>query len=800
MKSFIHKIKNYSKIIWPIYVITLVMVIAFWPFFRHGKIPVAGDILLGQYYPWLDQKWDNRQTIFPVLNNTIPDSIFSFYPWKYKSIEMVKNGHFPIYDPNTYMGSELFATGTTGLLYPLNFLFLFLDFNLTWGIITASTVFLSASFFYLWLRSKKLEKIPVLIASIAYSFSAFIGLQVTFINTAHSVLWLPLILFSIDKLLEKFKIGFFLLLIFSLFSSLNAGFFQGSLYIFIVAFFYATYMLWFSKKLYRYFMILSGFVFSVGLSAIQILPFMQVVSQSSRVAHYGSSALGSEIFEFFVKTHFFLTTFFPDFYGNPGKGNYFGETNSPAQTGYFEFNNFAGTVIILGFILGLSSLKKQKEVIFFEFGFILSLIFATANPVGMLPYQLSLPVISSLVPSRLLLVTQFSFLVIAAYGLDKFYKARIKIKQALIVMAPVVVFYLATLAVTFLKSRGLIKLFDIKWMVWDVSMRNVLIPNFVLLVSIFLLVLFAKLKKKIFFILIVIITSVELIRQTSFFRPFIKPELIFPKTEVTDFLEKNLQGNRSMIVNQDLIPTNSQLIYNLKIVDGEGPVYPKKYGDFMAAINFDKFKTELPQFRRMIYFRNTDASLLGALNIKYVVAMQNLYNPNLKLVFEKGSVMIYENTAVLPRAWSVNEVVGIDDPLQTMKTLVSGKFNPAETATVSNFDLSGMNLGAGKIGIEKFYQSGGNIYFRTKSDTAKLIVISEQFYPDWKLFIDGKEDKPISVDYNLLGVYLPAGEHEVSLKFEMELFKLGKIVSLVSLGLLLISVLLLKIYRLPKKI
>lgn len=780
----------FSKIFktnWPFLVIFLVMVWAFWPFFSQGKIPVAGDILLGQYYPWLDTKWDNRNTNYPVLNSTIPDSIFSFYPWKLKAIESLKNGELPIYDPNTYMGHQLFATGTTGIFYPLNIIFALVSFNNGWGLLAASTSLLSSVFFYLWLRNKDLEKIPVLITSLAFGFSAFIGLQVSFINTSHSVLWLPLVLYAIDKILKQFSIRYFLLLILSLFASLNAGFYQGSLYLMLASFLYAAFFSYILKKPRQFLLILLAFIFPVLLSAFQILPFIEVVGESNRIANYGASGERSEIFEFFVPFEFLITSFFPDFFGNPGKANYFGGADAKAWVGYFEFNNFSGTLAILAFIPGLLLVKKQKEVLFFLILLIGTLIFATPNPIATLPYVSSVPVVSSLVPSRILFLTQFSILAIAAFGLNAIFLQKIKLKHIIINLLILSAFYILIILVSYLHKEGILNYLGGKNFNWSVSFRNTLMPAAYLSLLGIILIISTKLKLRFLWYLVLFISCIELIKQTSYFRPFISPELIYPKTPTITFLEENLNGSRMMINKQDLIPTNSQLVYNLKIIDGEGPIYPKNHGDFIGAINSPDFKNSIPQFRRMIYFRNHNTPPLGILNVKYIVSGELIDNPNFKLVFEEGSTKVYENLNNLPRAWSSENTLYETDPLKSLKLLTSKDFDPLKTTITKSPDVKSYS----KTEIKNFIQNNNEISFNTKSEGESLVVVSEQFYPGWSLFIDDNQSKPFPANFNLIGLRIPEGEHQIRLIYEMSALKYGTYISLISLaGLAVLSVVL----------
>lgn len=781
LKKFIH--------IWPYLIILGITVWTFWPFFFQGKIPVAGDILLGQYYPWLDQKWDNYSTIFPVLNSTIPDSIFSFYPWKLKAIESIKNGYLPIYDPSTYMGHQLFATGTTGIFYPLNIFFLLLSFNLGWGLLVALTTFLSSVFFYFWLRNKELEKMPSLIVSIAYSFSAFIALQISFINTAHSVLWLPLVLLAIDKLLVKIEIKFFLLIIFALFSSLNAGFFQGSLYITSTAFLYAFFFGITQKKFKSLCWITLGFIFPVLLSSFQILPFMEVTAGSNRLSNYGATGKTSEIFEFFVPYEFLITTFFPDFFGNPGKANYFGGAEAQAWVGYFEFNNFVGSLTVLGFFIGLFLVKKQKTVLFFLLLFLVSLILATPNPTGTLPYNLSLPVISSLVPSRLLLVTQFSLLVIAAFGLNTIYKRRLGLKHLAIASTPLFMFYTTIILLSYLHKSAVLDYFGDDISKWSVTFRNTILPAVYLFTFSVLLLLYLKFRIRLVWIVLLIISCFELIKQTSYFRPFIKPELIYPKTSTIDFLEQNLNGYRMMINKQDLIPTNSQLVYKLKIVDGEGPIYPKDHGAFIASINAGNIGEELPSFRRMVYFRNNGTNLLGLLNVKYLVTSNFFDNPNFKLVHQEGSTKVYQNLKMLDRAWSVKSGIYEQNKIQTLRNMLSPEFDFQNTALVADPKNA---TDYAKSEIRNFNQKNNLISFSSKSEGESLIVLSEQYYPGWRAFIGDKEIEVIKTNFNLLGLKIPAGDNKVDLVYEMQSFIIGSYISFGALGILIILSLLLR--------
>jgi uncharacterized membrane protein YfhO len=65
-------------------------------------------------------------------------------------------------------------------------------------------------------------------------------------------------------------------------------------------------------------------------------------------------------------------------------------------------------------------------------------------------------------------------------------------------------------------------------------------------------------------------------------------------------------------------------------------------------------------------------------------------------------------------------------------------------------------------------------------------VLSENHYPGWRAYLDGRPVGVLRVDYNLRGVHVPAGEHEVRFVYRPKSLMAGAALSLLTaLGLLL---------------
>lgn len=755
--------------------ITLMTLIAFRPFFFEGKIPIPGDILLGSYHPWMDQRWENRSTIYPVLNNEISDSMTSFYPWRYKAVSLAKSGIFPLLDESSYLGFPLLASGQTGFLYPLNIISFLLPFNFAWGILVSLTPLLSALFFYLWLKEKRLHPSAIIITSLTYAFSAFLSLQVTFVSTAHSVLWLPLMLYCIDKLLLSFRIKYFLLIIFAVFSSVNSGFFQGSLYILLFSFTYLIFHAVRSSQQRQAFLIAVGFGAGLALSAIQILPFAELVSQSSRAGNYGHSALLTQTFNFFVEYKYLLTTLIPDFFGNPGRWNYWGKPN------YYEFNNYVGYLSLLGLGLVLLNSKLRRKLSFFLGALLFSLILATPNPLSQFPYLHNWPILSSLTPSRILVITQFCLITVSAFGLSELFFRRISLRKVLTPMLFLTTVYAVSIIFTYLGSIG------VNPGQWSIAFRNTTYSSLIAVTSFLIILLLQKFPHRIFIVTLLTITAFDLLKQSSFHRPFIKPELIYPQEKIVSFLQQNSSGYRFSITSPDLFPSNLQSIFGLQAVDGVGPLFPDRFNLFIASANRDKLTNPLPRYPYSIFYENPHQPLLSLLNVKYILSIKEINNPALKKVNQDNQTIVYENTKVLPRAWIAPRTLTINDPFKTMQHLKSADFNPtAEAVLNEEIPLSPFLTPPNSPNpqITKAVFGEGKADFETAG--SGLLVFSEQFLPGWQGSLDGQTVKIHRVDFDLIGVVLPPGPHKVSLFYQPTSFLLGFKISLITLTLVLL--------------
>jgi hypothetical protein len=169
----------------------------------------------------------------------------------------------------------------------------------------------------------------------------------------------------------------------------------------------------------------------------------------------------------------------------------------------------------------------------------------------------------------------------------------------------------------------------------------------------------------------------------------------------------------------------------------------------------------------------------------------SLGNGRWQLATETEYLQIYENTHSLPRAWLAlaEQAMPADEEL---KVIHSGKlpggqtWDPLQTALVEAPTLSVFGASMERGTAEVTRHEPNRIDVKTDSAAPSILVLSENHYPGWRATVDEKSVDVIRVNYNQRGVAVPAGKHRVEFVYQPKSVLAGLIVSLLTLGLLLL--------------
>jgi hypothetical protein len=181
------------------------------------------------------------------------------------------------------------------------------------------------------------------------------------------------------------------------------------------------------------------------------------------------------------------------------------------------------------------------------------------------------------------------------------------------------------------------------------------------------------------------------------------------------------------------------------------------------------------------YLSQNNLQVLNMLNTKYFI-----------IPTEDGAVA-QVNPETNGNAWFVQEVKLVEDANEAILALDG--LNTKNVAVVdNNFAeyLPKTEFAADtSANIELVSYQPNELVYRSNSANERLALFSEIYYPHgWKTYIDGEEAPHFRANYVLRAMIVPAGEHEITFKFEPEVVKTGSSIALASsilLGLLLIG-------------
>ena len=180
---------------------------------------------------------------------------------------------------------------------------------------------------------------------------------------------------------------------------------------------------------------------------------------------------------------------------------------------------------------------------------------------------------------------------------------------------------------------------------------------------------------------------------------------------------------------------------------------------------------------------------LALLNVRYLVLPQPIPAANLppwlKLADSSASA-VYENGLALPRITVVEHYAVVTDTGRAVIDSVSSMHRDPREFTFLDRE-PGTKLGpVGGAIADLVEYSLHRVRVRVTTPGAGLLRLADQWYPDWKAYVDGKPVPILRADHVLRAVVVPAGTHLVDFRFESASLRQGLMLSLVSVGLALV--------------
>jgi hypothetical protein len=714
------------KKILPIIVIVIVCAIFFYPTILSGKLPVPADTLVGLYHPWRDLYAATNPRGVPYKNFLITDPVRQQIPWRKLAIDDLTRGKFPLWNPYNFSGTPLLANIQAGTFYPLNLFFFFLPFDIAWTALIMIQPILAALFLYLYLRRRNVSSSVAVFGGIIWAFCGFSIAWLTWGTIVQTALWLPLMLLAIDT-------SSIVLFVVASACTLFAGHTQVALYSFAMA---AVYGL--AKRSWRIGMVIA-LVATIIITSVQWVPMMQFIAHSSRITDAAAWLKDG----WFLPWQNLVQFVAPDFFGNPATGNYRGVWN------YGEFIGYIGILPLL-FAIFATVARKDRLTKFFTICAGIVFLFLLPTPLARLPYQLHMPVISSLQPTRLMMLVDVCLVMLAALGFDAYLRKpdkKIWYAVGFLVLSVLALWWYA----------GTARL--------EVSKQNLILPGVLIAGSIAICMM--KRWKNLFIIAVIGITVFDLFRFGWKFTPFTPVAYFFPTTNAISFLQGQQKPFRVMSLDNRILPPNVNAYYGIESIEGYDPIYDARYEEFIAALNRREPNITPPfGFNRIITVSTIESPLVALLNVKYILTFDDIKNPDLELMYREGNTRIYWYKKALPRIYPVESVLLASSKEQAISVLYDKTFNPRKTAIVEDhLELKAEKLSdADGIGITSYTDTTLTAASRLGED--HFVVITNIFDSGWKAYIDSKLTPIYRTNYLFQGIVVPEGDHMVVVRRE----------------------------------
>lgn len=755
--------------------------------------------------------------------------------WKFMAEHINQFKDFAFWHPHIFGGLPTIAAFFGDLISPATLFRLFLspDVVHTWTFILF--LFLAGIGTYFYLKEIGVNKIVATVCGVIYMFA---GNLVTTTYGGHAgrtggAAIFPLILFFLHRGIERKRFFYFLLMGGILGFGFLGAHFQLTYYAVIASGIYFLIQIigkWRenrlpgSAKIILYY--LSGIVLMFALIAIQYLPVYFNLPYAARGAERGYAFASSwalpplETFDLIV----------PNFSGI--LDNYWGEN-------WFKLHSeYLGILPILALFLGLLLKFRFRYAKFFLFLGILGLLFSYGGhtPLYRIPYHL-LPGVSKFrAPSQIFYLVAFSIVVITGLAISEIMKqsatrgqadnsdVRRKIKKFLLIFIGIlglglILSYLlkGTILQTlkdFLEStlRGQYPETQVQEKIKNLYdnyplFQQALIKTLVLAgIFSFLIYLVAigKLKPLTWLAIILPLLIFDQWSVTKkFLRSTVPGQEYYAPDEVVNFLKAQEKDGFNYRV-YPLVYERSQdgilMFYNIQSVAGYHPNPLQTYQDFIGAE-----KTVMFSPTNLIY-----QNFLNLLNVKYIISVTlpediSRYDratqerirelklffsrPDFELVFQGRKNVVYKNRSVLPRAFLVPNYEVITNKDEVIARLKDPNFKPEQTAIISeSATIIPFSKGDSLIGDATIKSYDANrIIIECSLSRPGLLVLSENYHPDWKVAIDDQPQKVYRAYHTFRAVWLDSGNHTVTFYYASKYYHLGKTISLVGLLFLLVT-------------
>ncbi|HTV00915.1 MAG TPA: YfhO family protein [Luteitalea sp.] len=758
--------------------VSLLIVAALLPgAFLRGEV-LGQAALLRDYQPWRSSPVADGQAGNPLLT----DPVLVFQPLLTHTVAAVRENRLPIWNPSLYGGQPFLASFQTAVFSPYTAIAFVVPLPYATVWMAIAPLLVGAAGMWCYLRALGLTASAAWFGGLAYLLNTFAWVWLEHPLPAVAC-WLPWTLLAIDRLVARRSgrtIGALAILVAL---TILAGHPETAAKVLGVAVVYAAVAAWQAGSRHTGFLGLA-FVAGVLLTAVQVLPFIEYLSQSQ--ALQARAAITTN--RLFLPAATLVTGLVPGFWGTPVDGTYVTHVNRfgfPAN--YAEQALYAGMVALILAPAGLVVRRHDWRPAFFGVTAILSLAVMFGLP-GLLDVASHLPLVRVMFLSRFGLIVIVACIVLAAYVVDALTNGtsaepddRFAMRVVNRTVAATSLIVALLIALAWLLHRDAAPSVPLDATARAIGIALAFIGVTVILVR---LRIGGLASARAFGVLACVAITADLFVAARGFHPTTPAAHVYPATPELDLLTQD-RGLFRVYGWGTALPPNTAMAYGLSDARGWDGMNPYRY---TRLLDLGYLRQSADPLRHL-----ANPTLLDLLNVKYVLLESELALPPDRYKRIPGSrAPLYENRHQSPRAFLVDRYRVLDEPamLRTLhegsadlsrEVLLEEELPEAERPVVAPEDA------ARDVRVTHYRDTF--VELRVRTTTAAILVMSDAHYPGWSATVDNVPAPIRRADYALRAVSVQAGDHVVRFHYRPWSLTVGAIISSLTACLVLAAAL-----------
>lgn len=697
-------------------------------------------------------------------------------PLKYAAHQQLTKLKVPLWNKNLSLGFPILADGHSGFFYPVNYLLSFfppID-ALNLDILFVFIVCFIGS--YLYFASVSKERHTAFFFAVTFTFSAYFIARIKHLSHTTPASLFPLLLYFAKKYFDRKSYIYILPTSITIAFIFFAGHPQTVFYNVFFFLIYCFFEIFRHMKNTRTKVILPqgvtylslSLLLGITLAAVQILPTVEFTSLSPR------ASLSKESLNAYPFNPKNLITFIsPYFYGNPANGTYHEDIRTSGifweNASYFGLLPFA--LVIFSIILLIRKKLTTPYVKFYLFLAIFSALLTLGPFTPLFSYfSDNLPIFGFFrFPTRFNLYLIFSLSALSAFSFSYLLKR------------------IGTRKTNIPAKKGSSDSFKFSWP-FTRSQTAVLAIIFVL-VDLFV---FANAyigyipKNK----LLVEPSYADKIKKDSRYYRFYSTTQYNPSPYSTLGW---IGHNDAIITSRKSIPPNNSVLFNL-------PSFTDRSW-FEGALSVRR-RNDIEYY--LLYGNDNPVNtgrILGMYSVKYILSFSDYLGVEVyqekKIDLGKpfnAPLYLYRNELAIPRVYFAPEAEYISDSNALFEKIKDINFLPNKTVLLE--DQPKVIPDEFKGALDKFKKENtaeivtdenAQVRIKAKVKQHSFLVLNDIYYPGWKAKVNGKPVNILRANYMVRALELDPGNYDIEFYYDPLSYKIGGLVSLLSLVVIIFS-------------